>query len=142
MGVADFTAIERQRRIDRLRADAQASGETEDEAAVRALKRVVRQMERARLRGVWTATPNAAPKPEPTPRPAVEMVHEKGIVRYNTPMVSKTEPRRYCGDCCYCDDEHGRCTAPADLNPQYGGGDGTEGADHADHCPAYKERKP
>jgi hypothetical protein len=54
--IADFSPLERQRRIDRLRADAQASGETEDEAAVRALKRVARKMERARMRGVWTPT--------------------------------------------------------------------------------------
>lgn len=60
--IVDFTPIDRQRRVDRLRSEAAASGETEDEAAVRALKRVARQMERARARGVWTPTPRKGDK--------------------------------------------------------------------------------
>jgi hypothetical protein len=61
----DFSALDRQRRIDRLRAECKTSGETEDEAAVRGLKRLARQMEQARLRGVFTPTRPKATKEAP-----------------------------------------------------------------------------
>lgn len=84
--IVDFTPIDRQRRVDRLRAEAAASGETEDEAAVRALKRMARQMERARARGVWREGKRAEKR---------EPMRFAGVHR-------RTIEDDACGECAVC----------------------------------------